>query len=120
MDGVLFLSNDCHETAFAKTAKKFDLPKIDYKLIAGMKTVDAFNKIASIYNIALSENKLKQLVYFKQQTAPLLLNKNGAIADYCNQLILNLKQKYKLALASSASRESVAIFLSKLPSNKYF
>ncbi len=113
MDGVLFLSTDCHEQAFRETLLEVGIEDLTYATIAGMRTDEAFRKIFSDREKVLSEDALKNLVAKKRERALGLLMEKGQIAPGSSELISRLRQKYRLALASSASPQTVALFLEK-------
>jgi len=113
MDGVLFLSNSCHEKAFKETLEAVGIANFSYPTIAGMRTDDAFKKVLSDAGHNLGQYDLLRLVKEKRRRALQALNREGRVAPYSNELITKLSTRYRLALASSASSETVKLFLRK-------
>lgn len=113
MDGVLFLSTDCHEKAFRKTFAQIGITDFSYASIAGMRTDEAMKKILVDNERPIHEETLKELVERKRRSARELLATYGKVTEGSNELVGRLSQKYRLALASSASPETVRLFLRK-------
>lgn len=113
MDGVLFLSSDCHAKAFAETLLDAGIEGFSYSSIAGMRTDDAFRKIFSELGRVFHDGELENLVNRKRTKAIHLLNTAGEVAPKSPEVIAYLASKYQLALASSASTATVQLFLSR-------
>ncbi len=113
MDGVLFLSNDCHEKAWTETLKTIGITHYEYAAIAGMRTDDAFVKLLREHGKEENKYDIPQLVAEKRKKALELLRQEGKIAPGSREVIEYLRKKYRLALASSASPQTVAFFLEK-------
>ncbi len=113
MDGVLFLSSDCHSKAFEETLAASNITNFSYSAVAGMRTDDAFRQIFAHAERQLLDADLQTLVNAKRRRALELLEQEGIVAPNSDQLIANLRQKYRLALASSASSQTVGVFLRK-------
>jgi beta-phosphoglucomutase len=113
MDGVLFFSSDCHEEAFREILADCGIKDFLYASIAGMRTDEAFKKIFTENEKALDNNQLKILVEKKRKRALSLLAEKGEIMAGSHDLIAYLRGKYRLVLASSASPQTVELFLRK-------
>ena len=113
MDGVLFLSNDCHEVAWRETLASIGILNFSYASIAGMRTDDALQKILSLNGKRATQDHIKQLVHHKRKRVLGFLEKEGKVAEGSHGLIARLRRKYRLALASSASPQTVELFLRK-------
>lgn len=113
MDGVLFLSSDCHGRAFEETLANDGIKDFSYASVAGMRTDEAFEKIFAENGRALDASHLKELVDAKRRNALDLLAEEGKVAPGSAKLLLELKKRYRLALASSASPQTVELFLRK-------
>lgn len=113
MDGVLFLSSDCHEEAFREVFAGCGIKDFRYVSIAGMRTDDAFRKIFIENGQVLDDSQLKILVEEKRKKALVLLAEKGEIMAGSSDLMAYLSGKYRLALASSASPLTVELFLRK-------
>lgn len=111
MDGVLFLSNDCHERAWRETLIGIDIKEFSYVNIAGMRTDDALIKILLENGKDVSDYDIVELIAQKRRRAIELLLVDGQVANGSGELISYLQKKYRLALASSASPQTVALFL---------
>lgn len=113
MDGVLFLSSDCHARAFKETLLEAEINEFSYASVAGMRTDDAFRKIFSELGRELQNGELEKLVDRKRSKAIHFLDTSGEIAPESSKVISYLESKYRLALASSASTATVQLFLSR-------
>lgn len=113
MDGVLFLSNGCHERAWRETLESIGIIDFSYAAIAGMRTDDALAKVI-LQNDKQKENyDIEALTAKKRQLALRFLETESQVAPESAALIAYLRKKYRLALASSASPKTVALFLKK-------
>lgn len=113
MDGVLFSSGDCHEEAFRQTFESAGIEDFSYKEIAGMRTDEAIRKVFVECGRTLREGEMESLTASKQKKAWELLAEKGNIMDGCVSVINALRRKYRLLLASSASRGTIDIFFRK-------
>lgn len=113
MDGVLFLSGDCHERAWRETLESIGITDFSYATIAGMRTDDALIKVIREQGKQPEVYDLEALTAKKRQLALQLLETGGQVAPEGVALISYLRKKYRLALASSASSKTVALFLNR-------
>ncbi len=113
MDGVLFLSSDCHAKAFEETLAEIGVTGFSYPRVAGMRTDEAFRKLLTEENQSPTDELIQTLVAKKQHRARASLASQGKTADYSDELLELLRHRYRLALASSASRPTVEIYLQK-------
>lgn len=114
MDGVLFLSGDCHAEAFRGALAEVGINEFSYPTVAGMRTDEAFKKIYASQKLALDEPRLSELVKNKQARVRSALERDSRVNNYADDLIGNLRNKFRLVLASSASRPTIEIFLQKI------
>lgn len=120
MDGVLFSSGQSHEKAFTEALGEVSFGPFSYAEVAGMRTDEAFKKLYRERNRSLSEEDLARLVASKQRKARALLATESRLMDGADQLLNSLSMQHRLALASSASKPTVDIFLSKLSRPEVF
>lgn len=113
MDGVLFLSNDCHERAWQQIFESIGIMNFSYATIAGMRTDDALVKVIREQGKQPEVYNLEVLTAKKRQLALQFLETESEVAPESTALISYLRSKYHLALASSASPKTVALFLKK-------
>lgn len=113
MDGVLFLSGNSHEKAYREVLGSIGVQEFSYASIAGMRTDDAIRKILSENRVSLNNDAVENIVSLKRKRALELLLTEGKIASESGLLIDALRQRYRLALASSASPQTVEFFLAK-------
>ncbi len=119
MDGVLFLSTDCHEEAFRLTLDKKDVHTFVYDDIAGMRTDEAFRFFYQKNQLPFDDELIVKLVKEKRKHALRLLREKGRVADGALDLLQRLASQYRLVLVSSASPETIELFLS-LSETRYF
>lgn len=120
MDGVLFFSTNCHERAFNDALATVGQPPYPYHQIAGRRTQESFRKIFSERGLKLTPTLEAKLVAAKQARVRQLLPKDSRVAGYCDELLLALHERYRLAIASSASRATIDIFLAKTAQSTLF
>ncbi len=121
MDGVLFLTSDLHYDAFCQTLADESLDVPPYRVFAGMRTDMAFRRIFDIAGVELSEHKLADLTIQKRACANRMLLNNPPIAPNCNLVLKELYSRgFTLALASSASRKNVEVFLESSKTRAFF
>jgi len=113
MDGVLFLSSGCHEKAYRETLAAIGITDFSYSSIAGMRTDEAMKKILLLYGRNLDEAEVQTLAANKRKKVLELLAEGGEVAPGSAELLARLSRKYRLALASSASPQTVEFFFRK-------
>jgi beta-phosphoglucomutase len=111
LDGVLLFSLELHEKAFRETFEGLELSKFCYKDITGMRTDEAIQKVFDLHKRSLSESQLKELTASKQKTTQRLLKELRPLDPDAPEMLKNLASRYIVALASSASVETVNLFL---------
>jgi beta-phosphoglucomutase len=115
MDGVLWESSKIHEKAYLESFKNIgiDLKQNFYNNIGGMKTENAVQLLINENKINIDKDILLNIVKMKKQIAQILLNDTEIINKIVDfemvELIEMLKKKYffKIALATSASRQTM-------------
>ncbi len=114
MDGVLFFSSDCHEKAYLETLKPMGIKDFSYERDgAGTRTDQTLRKVFARNSRQLSEEELARLVVDKQTRVRRMLAQEGRIAELSEKNIPLLQKQFRLAIATSASRGTVDIFISK-------
>ncbi len=113
MDGVLFLTTACHAQAFAEALAPLSITGFSYDTIAGMRTDEAFRQLFKQANREVDDMTLDRLVKQKQERVLQLLEQDPPIAPGSGDVVTTLAASYRLALASSASRHRIELFLDK-------
>lgn len=113
MDGVLFLSDECHAQAYTETLREVGIRSFAYPAVAGMRTDEAMQQILIANGIDPDPSLVDRLVSTKRKKAATLLEQNASIDHEGKELVLSLRSHYRLALASSASRATVDFFLAR-------
>lgn len=114
MDGVLFNSSGFHEQAFLEVLAPYNIEDFHYPRDgAGIRADETFRNVFSRNGRILTEDELISLVDAKRSRVRSLLSEGGLIADGSAELVSKLGARYLLAIATSGSRASVDIFLSK-------
>ncbi len=114
MDGVLFNSNEAHRQAYSEILAEFNIPDFNYERdAAGRRTDETIRTVLARNLQKLAEFEVAQIVTAKQSKARELLAAGGGVAAESADLVNQLAQKFRLAVATSASRGTVDIFLSK-------
>ncbi len=121
MDGVLFLSTDCHEQAYRETLQSIGIHHFSYSSLAGMRTDEAIKKVLAKNKHKITETLVSDLVARKRSKALELLEQAGVLREGCQELVEHLTTAgYRLVLASSASPQTIALFLRKSGLGKKF
>lgn len=113
MDGVLYLSDECHALAYASVFQEVGIENVDYRTIAGMRTDEAIRSVLERLHGSVDEETVQRLTHVKRERAAVLLKERARIAPGSAPLIRQLQKKYRLALVSSASSQSVDSFLER-------
>ena len=113
LDGVLLLSRDCHRRAFEEVLADFGIHDFNYDSFAGWRTPEVFLAVFAAH----PENKATALQIAECSTrksalARQLLAVDTPLAPMCVPVLQQCAQRFRIALASSGSRENVNAFLS--------
>jgi|GEM_PF-51356 len=120
LDGVLIESADCHRAAFQQVLRQLGVDDFEYAPYAGWRTREVVEDVARSRQLNLSEESINAAARQKSLLARKLLQERPAVAPGCESLLANLAASYRLALASSGSRTSVASFLKLTGSRSLF
>ena len=122
LDGVLWRSSDIHATAYRKVLKQAGLEMPDYGSIAGRRTDEVIRELwlAQRSQVGNDSEAITQLTQEKQYLARRMLRSNPPLAPGCVDVIRALARVKQLALVSSASAETVELFLSCSGTGDYF
>ncbi len=120
MDGVLLHSNGVHEKAFQIILEPLGLRNFSYASIAGMRTEEALTKLLDDAKMVVTELERKKLAKAKSETALQLLKETSHVAPDCKEVLSALKERYRMALATSASQASMDLFLEMSRTGPYF
>lgn len=110
LDGVLIASRDCHRQAFEEVFAGVGVFDFSYGRFPGWRTVDVFRAIFR-EKMTCTEEMVNDCVRRKSARARELLATQDVVASDCVPVLRELAGRYRLALASSGSRESVRMFL---------
>ena len=111
MDGVLISSTDCHRRAFEHVLRPFDIHSFQYDRFAGWRTPEVFRQVFREAVVAVTEETIAASARAKSALAREWISAGAPIMPGCRAVLEQLSGRYRLALASSGSRESVDSFL---------
>jgi len=112
LDGVLIHSRSAHARAFQEVLSGYGIHDFDYDDFAGWRTPEVFRAIfCDRYKGEVSDVMISQCSQRKSQRARDLIAAEHPIEPDCAPIVRELACRYRLALASSASRQSVDSFL---------
>jgi beta-phosphoglucomutase len=111
MDGVLLNSSSIHDAAYREALAALPLRVFDYSRIAGLRTRDGILTVLAENNIVLSDEEVAALAASKSRLALECIRAQNPITPGAPQVLETLSKLRKLALASSASPETVNTFL---------
>ena len=109
MDGVLFDSVSVHARAYAETFAPLGIDA-DYRTLAGRRTDEAVRALLATRQVA-DEKLVAELTAKKKSLAHRYLKEAPPVVDGCAELLSRWKRRHRLALASSASRPNIELFL---------
>ncbi|MCL4477974.1 MAG: HAD family phosphatase [Deltaproteobacteria bacterium] len=118
-DGTLADTSPLHARAFLKVLAPYNI-KVDYQSIAGMKTKDAIKQCLIANGRNLSPNEIDTLVTAKQQYARILIKNELKPLPGVDEFLQWAKPRYRLAMYSSGSRDTINIALDKLGYTGWF
>lgn len=110
LDGVLIDSASAHERAFREAFRRFPNARWHYAEIAGMRTDEAMRMILSREKFEFTEEDLRELVEDKRRRAKAILKETKPVPADCVPVVRQLSEKYKLGIATSASRGQLEHF----------
>lgn len=113
MDGVLLHSSPIHAEAFRTVLADLPIAGFDYAAIAGMRTDEALRKVLAANGITLTEEELRAKGVEKSHLARIRIREQNPVDPDCGRLLASLAVQYHLALASSASQETINVFLGR-------
>ncbi len=122
LDGVLWRSGEIHAAAYRKTLTQAGLEMPDYGSIAGRRTDEVIRELwlAQRSQVGNDSEAITKLTQEKQYLARRMLRSNPPLAPGCVDVIRALARVKQLALVSSASAETVELFLSCSGTGDYF
>jgi HAD superfamily hydrolase (TIGR01509 family) len=110
MDGVLLHSSAIHESAYLEALAEFPI-QLNYPALAGRRTDEAIRFLLSESGIAYTDDQIAALSAAKSKLARQKIAEQNPVTPGCPQLLRSLARHYPLALASSASKDTVELFI---------
>jgi len=120
MDGVLIHSATTHEQAFSQVFNYIGINDFDYSLYAGWRTTDVVADVFRTRGIASSPGAIASAASEKTHLARQLLAADYPLDRNCGRVLGQLGANFRLALASSGSRQSVDTFLKNSGARSFF
>jgi len=111
LDGVLLDSGPCHSSAFEEVFRPFGIRDFDYTQYAGWKTASVIEDVLRGAGQAPGAQRIAELAAEKSRLAREKLIALNPVAPGCIPALEQLSREYALALASSGSQASIALFL---------
>jgi HAD superfamily hydrolase (TIGR01509 family) len=111
LDGVLINSTAWHRAAFEKVLKSFGIVDFDYSSYAGCRTRDVIEDVFRRAGLTASPEIIAETAREKTRLARSLLHAEKPLVDACRPTLAKLALRYRLALATSGSRQSGQFFL---------
>lgn len=111
LDGVLFESIPFHELAFKTALADWQMPRIDYRLVAGLKTEEAIETLLRNASKTFTTQQVIDLASHKRAIAHELLKSSPPVRKGTKPILENLFTRFKLGLVSSSAQNNVQLFL---------
>lgn len=120
-DGTIADTSLLHEAAFQKIFEPFQI-SINYCEIAGKSTKEALEYILRKNNLELNHEEKNHLIIKKQFLVREKIKYSSSFKSipYVKEFINKLSQLYTLGIASSGSRQTIELALTRLDLIKYF
>jgi len=112
LDGVLLDSAPLHNLAFQEVFRPFGIRDFDYQKYAGWKTANVIEHVLRASGREPAAQLVVDLAAEKSRLAREKLLAENPVEPDCVAVLERLSREYPLALASSGSRASIALFLS--------
>lgn len=111
LDGVLFNSSAVHAEAFRAVLAQEHVHDFDYRAYAGMRTDEVFRRVLEGRGCPCTTERVSQLCARKHQLAQAMLRREPPVVPGCQDVLQRLQATHRLALATSASADTMNIFL---------
>ena len=111
LDGVLIDSAACHSQAFEAVFRPFGIRDFDYGRYAGWKSADVIEDVLRKAGLEPAPQRIAELAAEKSRLAREKLLELNPVAPDTILVLERLSREYRLGLASSGSRASIALFL---------
>ena len=118
-DGTVADTTPLHAAAFAEVLAPLGIV-VDYRNIAGMKTLDAMRQCLSRAGRVASEAELATLVSAKQQCVRQMIAQALQPLPQMDVFLRWARPRYRLSMATSGSRDTVQLGLLKLGYEGWF
>jgi beta-phosphoglucomutase len=112
LDGVLLDSTPYHRRAFEEVFLPFGIRDFDYLQYAGWKTADVIGNVLRCGGRDPGAELIVELAAQKSRLAREMILAANPLMPGCVSVLERLSRESAIGLASSGSRESVALFLS--------
>ena len=121
LDGVLIHSAPCHRAAFEQVFQQFEIFDFDYAPYAGWRTPEVIEDVLRRHgHTPIPAAEIAAAAREKSRLARQMLEHSLLLAPDAARVLAELASGWSLALASSASRASVDIFLKQTGSLSLF
>jgi beta-phosphoglucomutase len=120
LDGVLWDSARCHAAAFEAVFESLGIHGFHYSEYAGWRTEEVVTKVLEKAGRPVTPSVVTSAVQTKRELAREALQRINPVRGGCAKVLEQLAERYKLGLASSASRHNVEVFLAKNGLRRYF
>lgn len=118
-DGTLADTSGLHARAFTEVLRPYGID-VEYEFIAGIKTRDAMEKCLAVAGIVLTPDEIHALVTAKQRHSRALIRRELKAFEGVDEFLRKARPLYRLALYSSASRETIDISMERLGYKGWF
>jgi len=112
LDGVLLDSTPVHRRAFEEVFRPFCVRDFDYAQYAGWKTANVIENVLRGAGQEPGAQLITELAAEKSRLARKYMVAANPVAPGCIRVLEGLAREFPLALSSSGSRASIALFLS--------
>src|SRR5258708_7964216 len=111
LDGVLIDSMACHRAAFQTVFTEHGIHDFDYAFYAGMRTPDVVVDVFRRAGISSDPAAVSEISGRKSALAREMIAVKKPLMEGCPDVLRQIGEQYRLALATSGTRAAVAAFL---------
>ncbi len=118
-DGTIVDSSHLHARAFNEVFSELGV-SVDYSSVAGLTTEAAIDKIASTSGLRITESRRRAMIAEKRARAQALADSELVAIDGSLSFIARARQRFSLALCTSASQMAISTALDRLGLSESF
>lgn len=118
-DGTIADTSSLHEKSFNLALSPWGI-QVDYASIAGLRTLDAFDKVFSMSGLKATDHVMECLTLEKQANVRMLMRQSLQALPGVDWFLRSVRAEHPMAIYSSGSKETVNLALDILGYQEWF